>query len=220
MAYAFGGKLVDSSGKVVFNTDPQTLAASQWVADGLMKQKFIDPASLTTDDFAADTSFAQGKYAFHISSSWGYFQADHNSSMSTIMGSAQVIPMPTTAAGLGGGTVSWGGVLAIPATAKNPALAWDFIKWMVSDGPQSELVLTTGDLPVYQHLFTDPAITAHVPGMPVIAQAIAKGTSTLPFTWEPQFESAITPAMQNAWSGKSSVQDALNQAAQQLASNQ
>jgi multiple sugar transport system substrate-binding protein len=216
MAYAFGGKLVDSSGKVTFNTDPQTIASAQWIADGLLKQKFIDPASLTTDDFAADTSFAQGKYAFHISSSWGYFQADHNPQMSTIMGSAEVIPMPTRADGQGGGTVSWGAALVIPSTAKNPALAWDFVKWMVSDGPQSELVLTTGDLPVLKHLYTDPAITDHISGMPVIADTIAKGTSTLPYTWEPQFEAAITPAMQNAWSGKVSVQDALNQAAQAL----
>ena len=215
--YAFGGKLLDNA-QVVWNTDPLTSQSMQWVADGMTKYHFIDPASITTEDFGVVTAFDQGRYAFEVTSAWGYFQAMGNDTASTVKNSTQVFLTPTTASGSGGGTFSYGAVLFIPATAQNPALAWDFAKFLVSDQGQKQLLTATGNVPVYAHLYTDPTVTSTMAGMPIIGQMIAKGTSTLPVTWELQWEDVITPLIQNAWTGKMTVQDALDQTTTQCAS--
>jgi multiple sugar transport system substrate-binding protein len=196
-AYAFGGKLMDN-GKPVWNTDPLTLQSMQWV--GVV------------------TAFDAGRYAFEVTSAWGFFQAAQNDTASTVKGKVQTFLTPTTASGAGGGTFSYGAVLFIPATAKNKALAWDFEKFLVSDQGQKELLTQTGNVPVYAHLYSDTSITSTLPGMPIIGQMIAKGTSTLPYTWELQWEDVMTPLIQQAWTAKMPVQDALNQAASQCTS--
>jgi ABC-type glycerol-3-phosphate transport system substrate-binding protein len=212
-SYGFGGQIVDDSGNVVFSEDPQVEAAVQFISDGLNEYKFIDPASLVTDDFEADTAFAQGRYAFHVSSAWGFFQADHNPDMSNIMGDAHVMLMPTTAEGLGGGTRSYGAVLAIPTTSENPELAWEFIKYMVSGEGQRRQLFDTGNLPVYDYIFRADDVVSDITDIAIMGEQIGKGTATLPYRWEPEYERILAPYLQEAWLGQKGVPEALSEAA-------
>jgi len=208
--YAMGGKIADEEGNMVLAEDPRTLAACEWIRAGMLDHKYIDPASIETDDFQDITSYGDGRWAFDNNSAWAFFQGASNPEMSNIIGYSHVLLWPTGDDGVGGGTRSFGAVLSIPTNAKNAELAWEFIKFMVSDEGQKKQLFDTGNLPVYAHLFTDPEVVEKIVDIELMGEQIKLGTSTLPYRWEPEYERILGPWLHKAWLGELTCQEALS----------
>src|SRR5271157_1119380 len=62
-AYTYGGTIVDKHGNILFNTDPNTLAAAREMVK-MLKEGVVDPASLTYDQEAVNNIFLKGDVAF------------------------------------------------------------------------------------------------------------------------------------------------------------
>lgn len=99
--------------------------------------------------------FAKGNIGMAPSGLGTYVNAPAN-----VKSEFAVAPLPTFNGGIS--TYLGGGNFDITKKAKNPAGAWEFIKYALGTGPQSQLPLT-GFAPVNHALLNDSAFTAKYP---------------------------------------------------------
>ena len=131
MVESFGGKILDENGKAVFDS-PEGVETFQFLRDcigtyGITLEK---SATMTTNEVI--DNFTAGNAAFIFLSSQRYqVQVEalggENLFMSMVPGKTADQPGPTV-------SLPW--MLGIAKTAKDPELAWEFIKYFTSDEAQ------------------------------------------------------------------------------------
>jgi multiple sugar transport system substrate-binding protein len=213
--YAFGGEMVDADGCFLFNTDPKTLAALEFMIGGF-DTGVSDPAGLTYDQTAAQDVFLKGGAAFFPQGIPGLLSYAHDESVSDVAGQVQVALAPGAEPGLSA-SLTLPEAYAIPANSQHKEAAWKFIEYMTSLETNKILAEEIGLLPIWVDLYTDPELTALYPEWAEFSVQLdtARGLSTL--TWYGDFVDIAAVEIQKALNGEQTAQEALDATAAGLA---
>jgi len=154
----YGGKILSDDGKTVLLSSPETLAGLQAYTD----MWTVDDIGQPLDFATGGDCFIVGKCAtkFHIPAIMGVMRGLDPQPFEW---DVEVIP---THAGTGKKVTGMGTYgYAISKDAKNPAAAWDFVKYLVSKESQLSIMNNYAGMPLLQSLREDPAVT-DLPGPP------------------------------------------------------
>lgn len=164
LAAAWGGNLVDSSGKLDLTATP-VVDTVTWMVKSL-KSGMSNPNSTTFLEDDVQKTMAQGKAAFGLnwSSSYRDLQDPKASNISKDVG---VIRTPAGPSGKGPG-VNGGMALSIPTKAKNVDGAWELIKFMTSAAQTRRFAASA--LPSWSSIYDDTKVTDTAPDLFAAAQ--------------------------------------------------
>lgn len=209
----YGGNILSADGKTVELSSPETLAGLQaytdmWTKDGINAPPDFD---------AGGDCFVVGKCALmaHIPAIMsGIRPLDPQ----PFEWDVEVIPsFPSGKKVTGMGTYGF----SITANAKDPQLAWEFIKGLLSHDTQKAITLSYSGMPLLKSLATDPDILA-LKGPPNNVLAFLKnGANGITPTYFPgdcgslyagQINSEINTAFDNVIIGGMSVEEAFTTA--------
>ncbi len=197
--YGSGGFYVKADGSVGLNTSG-TKAGFNYVASF----KGAMPAGV--DYGIADTLFKEGKAAMIINGPWSvadYLKAGVDYGYATL----------PTVQGSGKPASPFVGVktLMLGAYAQNPALAVDVMKFFSNQANQTNMVLTTREIPANKLALADPKVQA-IPDIAGFGAQVKNGvplpnTPFMSALWDP-----VAKALEAVWTGKQSVDAALSDA--------
>jgi multiple sugar transport system substrate-binding protein len=206
LLFGNGGAFLDASGKPVFNNDKgvQVLTwMKKTIDDGL-----TDPAAVSSDEMAVESSFLAGKAAFAVN--WLFQYSDSNDpTKSQIAGKA---------AGIKGSSVDGSSSFAIMATSPYPDQTWKYLNYLASN--EVQIKYSAEMLPIWQADYTGNSLTkleAATPNNPVTVPAFlgqfpyANERPTVPYYNEGS--AALQLAIQEALTGLKTPQQALDDAA-------
>ena len=196
--YGFGGFYVKADGTVGLTSDG-TKAGFNYISSfrGLI------PASV--DYGVADTLFKDKKAAIIVNGPWSvadYAKAGINYGLAVL---------PTTKAGKPAQPFVGVKTLMVAATAQNPALAVDVIKWFDNKDNEVKQAIANKEIPANKLALADPTVQA-VADIKGFGMQITNGTP-LPNTpymsalWDP-----VAKALEAIWSGRQTVNSALSDA--------
>ena len=195
----YGGKVISDDGKTMELTTPEALAGEQAYVNMWTKDNIAQPL----DFDSGGNCFFDGKCAtmFLIP---GLMNALRDpASKITFNWDVQVIPTQPKGKFTGMGTYGF----AVSANAKDPALAWDFVKYMASKDAQLALLKTYSGMPLLQSLANDPTITTLAAPPANIQAFIQNGKNGI-------FPPSFPAACGSVYAGEVSqdLKDALNKA--------
>jgi multiple sugar transport system substrate-binding protein len=213
--YAFGGQIVDEQGCFLFNKDPNTLAALQYMIDTL-KDGVSNPAGLTYDQAASQDVFFKGGSLFMPQGIAGLLAYANDPSISNVVDQVKVGLVPGTQSGQSA-ALTLPEAYAIPANSQHKEAAWKFIEYMTSQDTNKFLAKEIGLLPIWVDLYTDPELTQLYPYWSDFSQQLptARGLSTL--TWYGDLVDIATAEVHKALAGEQTAQEALDATAAGLA---
>lgn len=212
--YSFGGSIADEEGCFLFNQDPNTRAALDFMMDTL-ETGISSPAGLTYDQEASQNVFLSGESLFMPQGIAGLLAYANNPELSKVVGQVQVGLVPGARAGQSA-ALTLPEAYAIPANSKHKEAAWKFIEFMTSRETNQILAEQIGLLPVWVNLYTDPGLVERYPFWADFSDqlATARGLSTL--TWYGDFVDVAAAEVHAALAGQRSAQEALDAMAQRL----
>lgn len=151
--WSAGGKISNNDGSAAFNS-PEAEEAIKFLGDCVHKYQ-ISPESVFTADFTEiDNAFQAGNIAMIVNGSYQY-----NTYMTKAAwakdGKIGVAPIPGKNGP--GPNFANGWALGIPAKAKNPDTAWEFIKYFESPEVQVKHSLVEGGAPTRKAAWEDQA---------------------------------------------------------------
>jgi multiple sugar transport system substrate-binding protein len=208
----YGGKVLSDDGKTALLSSPESLAGLQAYTDMWVKDDIGQPLDFAT----GGDCFLLGKCAtwFHIP---GIMSAVRALDPQPFEWDVQVIPSLPKGKFTGMGTYGY----TISKDAKNPAAAWDFVKYLVSKESQLSIMNNYAGMPLLKSLREDPAVT-NLPGPPDnITAFLENGNNGILPTYFPgdcgslyagQINQEITLAFEAVLSKASSVTDAFTTA--------
>jgi multiple sugar transport system substrate-binding protein len=213
--YVFGGEMVDADGCFLFNTDPKTLAALEFMIGGF-DTGVSDPAGLTYDQAAAQDVFLKGGAVFYPQGIPGLLSYANDDTLSSVVGQVEVGLVPGAEPGLSA-SLTLPEAYAIPANSQHKEAAWKFIEYMTSLETNRKLSNEIGLLPIWVDLYTDPELTGLYPEWAEFSAQLdtARGLSTL--TWYGDFVDIASVEIQKALTGEQTAQEALDAMAAGLA---
>lgn len=200
--YAFvvangGDVLAERDGRVRATfTDPRTVEAIDFLT-GLGKRDHLGPTPTTKakDYEDAATLFTAGKVAMIYTGPWD-FEAIRKNAPDLDFG---VTRFPAGTDGVVRGSVQGGGGLFVPLGAPNRALAFEFMKWTVSERYAMRLAKELGRYPVKRALYDDP----HFQRDPAVRTFVAALPGAKPYKLDayPQANQAFMDAVKLAFYG-------------------
>jgi len=209
----YGGKVISEDGKTVSLNSPESLAGEQAYVNMWTKDNIAQPL----DFDSGGNCFFDGKCAtmFLIPGLMNPLRDP-----ATKIGfdwDVQVIPSHPKGKFTGMGTYGF----AISKNAKDPKLAWDFVKFMDSKDAQLALLQTYSGMPLLKSLANDPTISSMAAPPANITAFIKNGENGI---FPPSFpascgsvyagevSSDLKDALEKSIRGTSSVADAFNDA--------
>jgi multiple sugar transport system substrate-binding protein len=206
--YAFGGEIVDNKGCFLFNKDPNTLAALQYMVDSL-KNGVSNPAGMTYNQAASQDAFLKGDSLFMPQGIAGLIAYTKDASVSSVDGQIKVGLVPGVEAGKSA-ALTLPEAYAIPSQSKHKEAAWKFIEYMTSKDTNKVLAQEIGVLPIWVDQYTDPDLTAKYPFWADFQSQLqtARGLSKL--TWYGDFVDISTAEVHKALAGEQTAQQALD----------
>ncbi len=213
--YTFGGKIVDENGCFLWNSDPNTLAALEFMVS-LLTDGVADPAGLTYNQAAAQNVFLNGGAAFMPQGIAGLMAYANDPDQSKVVDQVAVGLVPGAEEGMSA-TLTLPEAYAIPANSQHKEAAWKFIEYMTSRESNIFFAKEIGLLPIWVDLYTDPELTALYPFWADFADQLetARGLSKL--TWYGDFVDIAQIEVHAALAGEKSPQEALDAMAEGLA---
>ncbi|GGJ47371.1 extracellular solute-binding protein [Deinococcus roseus] len=203
-----GGEITDP--KVTKATgylnSPKTVAAVQTLVDWY-KAGLISP-SIAGSGLGSWEGMGAGKYAGSQDGPWAFPSLQAQYPKLSVTHS----PFPSGA----GGSVSvvGGENIVLFKSSKNKAAAWKFLRYLLSKDAQITMA-TTGQIPVLKSLVNDPYIKGH-PYYGVYLKQLSKAKARPPHPAYTKMEDLIQGQFQEIFSGKKTVQAALDEAAQKV----
>lgn len=209
----YGGKVISDDGKTMLLNSPEALAGGQAYVDMWTKDNIAQPL----DFDSGGNCFFDGKCAtmFLIPGLMNPLRDP-----ATKIGfdwDVQVIPSHPSGKFTGMGTYGF----AVSKNAKDPKLAWDFVKYMASKDAQLALLKTYSGMPLLKSLADDPTLSSMAPPPANIKAFIANGENGI---FPPSFpascgsvyagevSSELKDALEKSIRGTSSVADAFKAA--------
>ncbi|WP_406830461.1 ABC transporter substrate-binding protein [Pedococcus sp. KACC 23699] len=213
---AYGAKVVDASGKPTVDS-PEAAAGLKALADHY-KNGDIPKQAITYQEEQSRASFQSGKLLFLRNWPYVYNLASTDAS-SKVKGKFAVAPLP----GVNGpGTSTLGGhMAAISAYSKHKATALDFLKFLTSPEEQKTNMEKGSLAPVIESIYTDQALVAKYPYLPVLKESISNAVSRPVTPFYPAVSTAIQDNFYAAIQGQKTPEAAVKdmQAAMQAASS-
>jgi multiple sugar transport system substrate-binding protein len=208
---AFGGTFLDASGKPTFNTGGG-LQALEFMKKTL-DDKLTNPASTESLEEDVRKIFSQGQAAMALN--WTYmFSLANDPKESQVPGQIAVAHTPSGAAGAPG--VNGSMALCIAAGSKNQDAAWKYIEFLTSQKLQTQYAKLS--LPIWSSSYTDPQVVNTLPEVVAVAKTQLNDMILRPQI--PSYNAAsqiLQAAIQKALTGATSPQQALDDAASQVA---
>lgn len=213
--YTFGGEIVDEDGCFLWNTDPNTLAALEFMVQ-MREEGIADPAGLTYNQAAAQNVFLNGGAAFMPQGISGLMAYANDPAQSAVVDQVAVGLVPGAEPGTSA-TLTLPEAYAIPVNSQHKEAAWRFIAYMTSRESNIFLAKEIGLLPIWVDLYTDEELTALYPFWADFAAQLetARGLSTL--TWYGDFVDVAQIEVHAALAGEKTPQEALDAMAEGLA---
>jgi ABC-type sugar transport system permease subunit/ABC-type glycerol-3-phosphate transport system substrate-binding protein len=147
-----GGEYISPDGKTLTPNHPKIVEALQWVADFTKRYGLTDLKAFASGFGIRELQpFLVGQMA--MTGDEGYLMSlirNYNPGLDY-----SVAPLPYPEDGVRA-TWSGGYALVIPAGAKHPDAAWQFIKWMTSPKPQAFYAKTAEQMPANARATEDP----------------------------------------------------------------
>jgi multiple sugar transport system substrate-binding protein len=160
--YSFGGNYFDEKGNITIDK-PESIAALRLMADSILKDKTVNPSSVTLSQEAAADLFYRGSSAFFFQGPPSTYSYANDASKSSVVGQVDVASwLPGATASLQA-TLTLPEALAIPKTSKHKDAAWKFIQYMISKERDKERAIEIGSLPLFKDLYGDPQLVKLYP---------------------------------------------------------
>jgi ABC-type glycerol-3-phosphate transport system substrate-binding protein len=218
---AFGGTILDGSGKPQFATpDSPGYKAAQWMVDAI-KQGLVPPGNINVaDSQGQQTLMAKGVVASTFADYSGNVGSLYSvPASSTVVG--QVAYLSTPGAGGPGPNMSNPDGIGIPRQAKYPAAAAKFIDWFTNAQNQADFAGASGPDKVMPGYF----LPSRLAGMTELTQKgkliggqqladLLKNNAKPVFpegapAWYPEFSKSVYTSLHAAATGSMSVGDAI-----------
>ncbi|MDB4872066.1 MAG: Maltose/maltodextrin transporter, permease protein MalF [Gemmatimonadales bacterium] len=154
---AFGGRILDDSGRVVVN-QPQAVRALQFMRDELYTSHIAPLDVLTWHEEEARFAFQNGNAVFMRN--WPYpVAAMSDKSQSAVAGKFAVSPIPASGESGGHSTAALGGAqLAINAFSESPDAAYQLIEYLTAPEQMLERGQAVGQYPTRPALYSDAGL--------------------------------------------------------------
>lgn len=210
---AFGGRVMDDSGRVVVDDDRAVRALEfmrEAIADGTSPREV-----LTWHEEESRFAFQNGDAVFMRN--WPYAAALLADSVrSRVAGRVAVSPIPPSGEVVGGqaATALGGAQLAVNAHSDVAPLAWRLVAFLTAPEQMLERAQVVGQLPPRPALYSDPRLAAALP-IPVgaareaVASAVARPATPL---WS-ELSDRLQIALHSALTGQAAPEAALRAAA-------
>lgn len=211
---------INSAGGAVFGPDgsvtvdsPEARAGLDFMVDGF-KQGYIPKAAITYKEEDSRRAFQQGKLLFLRNWPYVYGLANAGGKDSVIAGKFGVAPLPG-ANSVGASTLG-GANLALSSYSKHKKSVLEFMAFMESPAVQRIEVEDLSNAPVLTDLYTDKALAAKYPYLPVLQQSLlhARPRPQVPAYNEVSLK--IQKQVYEALQGRKSSADALKDLASDL----
>ncbi|TPG18251.1 ABC transporter substrate-binding protein [Pedococcus bigeumensis] len=201
---AYGAKVVDDAGKPTVDS-PEAAKGLQELADHY-KNGDIPKQAITYQEEQSRASFQNGKLLFLRNWPYVYNLASTDAS-SKVKGKFAVAPLPGVS---GPGTSTLGGHMAAISTySKYKATALDFLKFLTSEEQQKTNMEKGSLAPVIESIYTDPALVAKYPYLPVLKESISNAVSRPVTPFYPAVSEAISTNFFAAIQGQKTPQAAV-----------
>jgi N,N'-diacetylchitobiose transport system substrate-binding protein len=179
------------------------------------KYGFSTPAATTWDEADLSDAFSRGDVAMMISGSWtpgALVQANPK-----LEGKIGAFPIPGPTGGMSPSFLG-GSHLSVFSTAKDKKLAWAFVKMMSTGKFAAEWGQQTGFFPGQKSLLNKTVQDGDPLVAPFAKQAVDGGASlpVTPLYGQIQGKKTVSAMLQSILSGKASVADASDKAAQEM----
>jgi multiple sugar transport system substrate-binding protein len=158
---AFGGRILDDSGRVVVN-HPEAVRALQFMRDELYAWHIAPLDVLTWHEEEARFAFQNGTAVFMRN--WPYpVAAMSDKSQSRVAGKFAVSPIPASGEPGGHSTAALGGAqLAINAYSESPDAAYRLIEYLTAPEQMLERGQAVGQYPTRPALYHDPRLRSAI----------------------------------------------------------
>jgi len=218
--HAFGGTVLDQSGKPQFATpDSAGYKAAAWMVDAL-KSGLVPPGNINVSDSQGQqTLMAKGQVASTFSDYSGTVGTLYNvPSSSSVVGKVAYINTPGTTGPAA--NLSNPDGIGIPKEAKYPKAAAKFIEWFTATEQQTDFSGVNGpakafpSYPIPSHLSAVQAMTEKggLVGGDVLAPMLQGSKPVFEGgapSWYPKFSNAVYTSLHAAATGSMSVEDAI-----------
>jgi multiple sugar transport system substrate-binding protein len=210
---AFGGSILDDSGRVVVDS-PRGIAALSFMRD-LVDRGLVPRDAMTWHEEESRLAFQAGDAA--MLRNWPYAYALMNDSASSrIAGKFAVAPMPGTPAGAP--TAALGGQqLAINARTSHPDDAYRLVSFLTAPAQMLERARIAGTFPPRRSLYGQPALDSALPVPAARARAVLERATPRPATpIYSQLSELLQVQLHRALTGQTAPAAALHEAARQM----
>jgi multiple sugar transport system substrate-binding protein len=208
-----GGSLLSDGNSVVTVDSPQAVQALQFLVSGF-SEGWIPRAALSWNEAASERAFEAGKLLFLRNWPYVYGDASADGPGNVVAGKFGVTTLPGQH---GPGSSTLGGAnLAISAYSQHQATALAFIRYLTSQASERYILIRSALPPVWTSLYSQPALIAQFPFLPVLKQAILTAKPRPALIDYNQFSLAISSAVHQALAQRQSVSATLTQLSAEL----
>jgi multiple sugar transport system substrate-binding protein len=212
---AFGGRILDDSGRVVVNR-PEAVKALQFMRDELYTSKIAPLDVLTWHEEEARYAFQNGTSAFMRN--WPYAVGAMSDTSSRVAGKFAVSPMPSSGEPGGHSTATLGGAqLAINAYSKEPDAAYQLIAYLTAPEQMLQRAQAVRQYPTRTSLYSDKRLEdALAIPLDAVRRAIESATPRPVTPIYTELSEILQIELHRALVRQAEPQDALNSAAKKI----
>lgn len=208
-AYSFGGDFLDKDGKPNSSKDPGTKAAFEFLSKGLNIDKFIDPASVSSDYQTVANVFLNGDTAFFLQAWPGIYSQADDESVSKIKGQVAVAPYSLGVDEKSAKVLTLPEAYCIPQSSKNKEAAWEYIKYMSSKEFDKKKGQEIGALPIWSDNFNDADLLKLYPYWSEFGKQSQNAKGLQDILWYDEMSNIIQVESLNILLGKTDVEEGL-----------
>jgi multiple sugar transport system substrate-binding protein len=210
---AFGGRIMDDSGRVVVDAPP-AVAALSFMRD-LVQRGLVPRAAMTWHEEEARLAFQSGRAV--LMRNWPYaYTLMSDSSTSRVAGRYAAAPMPAAPGGAPSAALG-GQQLAINAYTAHADAAYRLVAYLTAPAQMLERARIAGSFPPRRSLYDDPSLDTAL-GIPsASARAVLEHATPRPVTpIYSQLSELLQIQLHRALTGQAAPADALTEAARAM----
>jgi multiple sugar transport system substrate-binding protein len=211
LAFAAGGRVLSDDGKKSEINSPQNLKALQFMANGV-KNGIAAPGVTTYMEEESRRYFESGRATFMRNWPYAYELANRGTE---VAGKFDVMPFPEFA-GAGRAAILGGHNQVVPVYSENPGGALKWIDYMTSEENQKRQFLEYSQPSTLAALYDHPDVKKKYAFADELRQAISQARPRPVSPVYSQLSQAIYRNVNEALAGRTSSQDALEKAQEQM----
>lgn len=217
--YSFKGSYLDANGNPNASKDSGVKSAYEFLYNGLNVDKFIDPASISSDYQTVANVFFNGDTAFCLQAWPGIYSQADDESVSKVKGQIAVAPYSIGVDEASATVLTLPEAFCIPASSKNKEAAWKYIEFMSSKEFDKKKGLEIGALPIWIDNFNDADLLKLYPHWAEFGKQSLGAKGHVDILWYDEFSNIIQVESLRILLGETSVEDGLKSMDEKFARN-